>query len=734
MLGICAGTRRVLVATLIGLGAGVASVLGSGTPLVERYEGQTLDLRTRIFAVPSRADRRIVGIVIDQKSIDAVAAPRERGGLDVGWPWPRDYYAAVLDYLAGSGVRAVGIDVAFTEPSIYSKLGAADDDADLATAYIDRPVVQAMMLTHEATEGAGAIADRAWPEVLRDARRSRPLDGARPRFNKATLPHEVLLRAVDNLGWIGFEPDPDGIGRAVLPAASYAPAGQTDVVEILAFPLVLARVAGARLEMRSGRPAAEHLVVDGRRIPIDEDGRMLLRFHGGENAYRQFSFAKVLESAKRHASGEPVTVATPDDFRGKIVLIGASAAGLLDLRSTPVSATLPGYLVHATALDNLLHGDPLRRVPVPVRVATTLALGILCSTLMALLVGFRRSAAAALGLAAAYVCVALSAFALRNLWLDLVPPIVALALAYGGTTAYLYVSEGRERRFLRDAFSRYLSPPVVESLVADPGRLVLGGESREITVMFADVAGFTNFSEGRQPSELVTLMNEYFTALTDIVQRHGGTVDKFIGDAVMAFWNAPLEQADHAARACQAAREGLDAVDELARAWTARGLPLIRMRVGLATGPALVGNVGARTKFNYTAMGDTVNLASRLEGAAKVYGTSSLIAGTTVERARGAVPTRELDWLQVKGKHEPVPVFELLRDTTGKESEVVGLFAEGLAAYRARRFAEAARSFEIALTASPQDGPSREMLDRCREYAEHPPPPEWRGEHALTTK
>jgi adenylate cyclase len=327
-------------------------------------------------------------------------------------------------------------------------------------------------------------------------------------------------------------------------------------------------------------------------------------------------------------------------------------------------------------------------------------------------------------------------FSSHRMWLDVVGPGIALVLAWGGSTGYAYLTEGRERRFLRDAFSRYLAPDVVAALVAQPGRLALGGETREVTVMFADVAGFTTLSEGRDPGEVVSLMNECFEQLTGVIQEQGGTVDKFIGDAVMAFWNAPVAQPDHAARALRAARELLAAVARVNASWASRGLPALGMRVGIATGPAVVGNVGSHTKFNYTVMGDTVNLASRVEGAAKVYGTASLVTDSTAAAAAGAVPLRELDWLRVKGRGEAVPVYEVLLDDWAAfaREEALRAYAKGLEQYRARAFDEAAAQFEAALAVVPDDGPSHEMRERCREYSLNPPPADWRGDHVLTSK
>jgi adenylate cyclase len=484
-----------------------------------------------------------------------------------------------------------------------------------------------------------------------------------------------------------------------------------------------------------GRPAARHLRVNGRRVALDEERRLLLRFHGGEGTYREFSFASVLGAAKQAAAGQAVAAARPEDFRDKVVLVGATAAGLLDLRSTSMRAVLPGYMIHATALDNLLHGDALRRPTWVWRTAALLLLGTLAGALCGALPSLRANTPALLALLLLYVTVAFWLFAARGVWLELVPAALALALAHAGVTGYGYFTEGRERRFLRSAFARYVAPEVVDQLVRDPRQLALGGETRELTVMFADVAGFTSLSEGRKPHEIVELMNECFTALTTVIQGHGGTVDKFIGDAVMAFWNAPVDQPDHAARACRAARDLLSALERLNVGWAQRGLPAISMRVGLATGPALVGNVGSTTKFNYTVMGDTVNLASRLEGGAKVYGTLSLLADSTVKAAGDAVPLRELDWLTVKGRTQPVPVYEVIPgEPTPARAEAYARYAGGLAAYRARRFEEAREHFTAALEAEPDDGAARALLAQCEHYVKEPPPPEWRGEHVMHTK
>jgi adenylate cyclase len=729
--------KRALAGALIGLVAGLTAFALGYTPLFESWERRTLDIRSSWFAKASHADPSIVAVVIDQNSIDKVSKPPQEDGLDIGWPWPRDYYGAMADYLIKSGARAVAFDMILSERSIYTRVGYADDDRAFAAATAGKPVVQSMMLTRESPGSTDVPPDKRWPDGLLSNRGTRRL--ARPPAdlnNKATLPVAPLIGAAAALGWIGFAPDEDGICRSMLPAGAYAPANSRDAVEVWSLPFALAMVLGGRLETHPAQRAGEWLTFNGRRVPLDEDGRFLLRFHGGQGTYREFPAWGVVRSAALVAGGKaPDPAAPPEAFRDKIVIVGGTAAGLLDFRPTSIRDVMPGYVIHATALDNLLNGDGLLRPALAQRTLALLLFATLVGALFGAIPTFRGSSIAVVAVILGYIGVALWLFSSHQVWLLVVTPVVAIAAAFLGDTGYGYWTEGRERRFLRGAFGRYVAPEVVDQLVKNPGQFALGGETRELTIMFADVAGFTTLSEGRPPAQLVQLMNECFTEITSVIQGHGGTVDKFIGDAVMAFWNAPVEYPDHAARACRATQDLLKALVRLNVGWAARGLPAISMRVGAATGPALVGNVGSATKFNYTVMGDTVNLASRLEGAAKVFGTLNLIAGSTVKAASGAVACRELDWLAVKGKSEAVPVFEVMPgEATPGRIEAWEHYAAGLAAYRARKFDEALEQFEAALKAEPEDGPSKEMIARCNEYLVTPPPDDWRGEHVLHSK
>ncbi|NRD59375.1 adenylate/guanylate cyclase domain-containing protein [Corallococcus exiguus] len=292
------------------------------------------------------------------------------------------------------------------------------------------------------------------------------------------------------------------------------------------------------------------------------------------------------------------------------------------------------------------------------------------------------------------------------------------------------VSGLRQRDQIKGLFKRYLAPQVVDELLKHPEKAAPGGERKMLTVLFSDLVGFTSMSERMSPEDLVAVLNTYFEQATGVLTTHGATLDKFIGDAIMCFWNAPLPREDHAARACLTALELVAVVDRLSPGFEARGLPRLDCRIGINTGQGVAGNIGSSAAQDYTVIGDMVNLASRLEGAAKVYGTRTLVAEETLAAARGVVLARELDLLRVKGKQQPVRVFELVGPAGTPPPPHLERFAEGLALYRARRFAEAREAF----LASPEDAPSGRFAARCEALLAAPPPADWDGVFVLDSK
>jgi adenylate cyclase len=617
--------RTLITGTAAGLApAALVAALWLGGAL-QRWEAVTWDARVQLLARPSAAADSIAVVLIDQASLDW---GEETNGWS--WPWPREVYKPLLDYCRRAGARTIALDLIYSEASIY---GVADDSLfgaalaerrDVAVGFPVRP-------------GPPPAADRPVPEIAAGATR---------------------------LGNVSDEPDQDGIFRRARLNVTLDSA-----------PVPALGLAAYLLAHDQAPP-----------VPVDHEGRALLRF-APAGTYPAYSAAAVIQSELRlQEGGEPVLTAAA--LRGRHVLIGVSAPGLLDQRPTPVQRVSPGVYVHATTLDNLLTGGFMREAPAWWGAVAALVLGALGGLCLAGSGRTRQTVLAGALLLPVPIVAAVLGY-LAGWWWPLVPVELGLAGGLVAGLAVNYATEGRQRRFLKQAFRHYLSPHVVEKLLEDPDRLRLGGERRELSIFFSDLQGFTSISEGLDPEKLVSLLNEFLTAMTDILMDEAGTLDKYEGDAIIAFWNAPLDVPDHARRACVAA---VKCQQELARRrpdWQARYGCTLHMRVGLHTGDAVVGNLGSSQHFDYTVLGDTPNLASRLEGANKAFGTATMISGTTYAQAQASVLARELGQLVVVGRREPVTVYEL--GGLAGEAEPVGWapYREALALCRAGRAAEA---------------------------------------------
>jgi adenylate cyclase len=465
-----------------------------------------------------------------------------------------------------------------------------------------------------------------------------------------------------------------------------------------------------------------------RTIPVDPKGRLLLNYYGPARAlFRSLSMADIVTG-----------LVSREDVEGKVVLFGATATGTFDQRVTPFDPITPGVTTHATAMENILRDDYMRR--------PWWALPFECGLLLvvALLVGwlFARTRVVT-GLPVALVTMG-GYFVVDNLLFRAgiavfsAMPMLEVGSIYLLQTIYRYSTEEREKAQIRRAFQFYLNPSVIEEMLRNPSKLKLGGEKKVLTVMFSDIRGFTTISERLSPEQLAKMINEYLTPMTNIVFDHGGTLDKYIGDAVMAIWGAPLAQDDHAMRCCRAAVAMMRELGALQERWRIEGAdyPPIDIGIGINSGPMVVGNMGADQRFDYTVLGDNVNLASRLEGTNKDYRSHVILSQNTYEFVRGRVAVRELGAVKVKGKNEPVRIYELLDDkpASGELAEAIALFDAGIAAFRAQSWAEARARFEGVLELWPGDGPSLQYLDFVADYAQHPPGEDWDGVYTMTHK
>lgn len=488
----------------------------------------------------------------------------------------------------------------------------------------------------------------------------------------------------------------------------------------------------------NGAPSlAARTVRDVHATPFEQP--FLLHYYGpyidsdGHRTFHYISASHVLAASM----GKKNTGVDPSEFRNKIVLIAPITVGTYDLKASPLSAEYPGVEVHATAIVNMLTGQHV--LPLGAPVILLAAFG--ASFLAAIGVVFPRNVTIKSVLAAlavlALIAIAAGLFVGHQIrWLPLASPLLAFLMATIGAFAWSYLAEGRQRRFVLKALSQYVSPAVASEIDRDPAALKLGGQRREMTVMFTDIQGFTDLSERLDEHTLTSLLNYYLDEMSALVLANDGTLDKYIGDAIMSFWNAPVVQSDHAILACRAALAMQRRERDIQPRLTEMGASGLLTRIGINTGPMVFGNMGSTQKFNYSVLGDAVNLASRLEGANKFYGSRILIAQPTADLVKGQFILRQLDLLRVKGKLKPMAVYEVIGDAT-TDADLLSRrdeYEAAFALYRQQQWSDAHRRLVGLLERFPGDCPAAALLDRIAALQGHPPGPGWDGVYVAKGK
>jgi adenylate cyclase len=719
--------RRSLLVWLCGLAALFGFVvLGAGNIVpVERLTPLVFDAYQRL-APRAEAGAPITVVDIDEASIAELGQ----------WPWSRTVIARMVDRLGELGAAAIAFDVVFPEPDRTSlaqvahdleRAGAtvtfpgevpADNDLVLAAAFARNPVIAGIVISNETAA------------ALPPGKAGFSFGGTDPRAYLAPFTGGVtnlppLTEAAQGMGFFSFPPSADGVVRAIpLVAAAQGNLYPTLGVEALRLAQgarsVTVRSTDASGEISGGSLGMTALRVGDFEVPSGAGGEFWVYF-SGLPSLTTVPAAALLDPARSAAVAERIA--------GHIVLVGTSAVGLRDLVPTPTDASVPGVRVHAEIIDQILGATFLTRPDwAPgAEIAGALLLGLL------LVVAAQRggavvTAASLLLLGAVAVLASWFAFTEARLLLDPILPLGAVLAVFAVTMPLLLLLTDREKQFVRGAFGRYLSPTLVERLADNPEALKLGGEIRDLSVMFTDIRGFTTLSENLAPDELTGLLNGFLTPMTDVLLRRDATIDKYMGDAIMAFWNAPLDIPDHRRRACLAALEMLDVLGQLNRD---RGLGL-RMGIGLNAGEALVGNLGSAQRFSYSAIGDTVNLASRVEGLNKAYGLTILVTGAVRDGAPDLAFV-EVDLVRVVGRAEPVPVFTLLGDAAHAQTATFRALAEPhgrmIAAYRAADPDTAGRALADARHAAPPEFAKLYELyaERLADMRDAPPPAGWDG-------
>ena len=683
-------------------------------PFLRFMELKALDLRMVSRGQMPPGGETVI-VVIDEKSLSELGR----------WPWPRTTIATLVDVLKGYGAKAVGFDIVFAEADREAS------DAALARSIKKAGNVSLGYFFHINQEEVKHLTEQqiaAGEDLIANGRYQ--MVRARKGADESSLIHAYaaqpnlpsLSEAGENAGYFNAFPDTDGVIRwspLVIKFRNnyYYSLALATLLQYEEWPMSVVNVV---------EYGVESVQLDKLRIPTDESGRMLVNYLGPGRTFPHYSVSDVIQGR-----------VPAEKIKGKIVLVGATATGIYDLRVTPFGAVYPGVEIHATVIDNILHRNFLihsgwiRFLDVCMIILVGLIMGLSVSRMKAL-----AGVGLSLVLMSAFVLVNTAIFVRYNVWMNLIYPVLTMATIYLGITVYRYVTEEREKKKVRGAFQYYLTASVVNEILKDPSKLKLGGDKKNLSVMFSDIRGFTSISEKLSPEELVRLLNEYLTAMTDVVFKYDGLLDKYIGDAIMAVFGAPLDQPDHALRACRTAIEMMSELQGLRQKWEAEGRPDVNIGVGINTGDMVVGNMGSQMRFDYTVMGDSVNLASRLEGTNKEYGTNIIISEFTYEVVKGEMLCRELDAVRVKGKKLPVRIFELLcdRKDAAPYREFVGRFETGLVKYRAGLWDEAIAAFRSVLEVRPADFPAKLYIDRCEALKEHPPEGEWDGVFTMTKK
>lgn len=489
-----------------------------------------------------------------------------------------------------------------------------------------------------------------------------------------------------------------------------------------------------------------------RSIPIGEQGDLMINYAGPRYMYAHISVADLLDTRKpnlnvTHHRLDPQTkkylpqiefsVEKSKFLKDKILVFGATATGIYDLRVTPFEENYPGVETHANVVDNLLSNSFFVHHPdEPVyMLVLLLGLGILFSFLLANLGAVSGILFTIISLASIYFADKFFFFQ-KGTIVAILFPMTLVATTYVVLTFYKYFTEERKKKELKGTFEKYVSPAIVNEVLADPSNIQLGGRKEKLTVFFSDIRGFTTISEKLDPKTLSDFLNAYLTPMTNLVFSNKGTLDKYMGDAIMAFFGAPIHFPDHAKHAARCALQNVVKLKELQAEFRAQGLPLIDIGIGLNTGDMSVGNMGSNTVRNYTVMGDSVNLGSRLEGINKQYGTRIIISEFTYEEIKNDFTAREIDWVRVKGKLKPVKIYELMSEGKPEAAvaEMLKFFEDGFKLYHSQKWDEAGNSFNEALKVIPTDPVAKLYLDRCLKYKENPPGPEWDGVFVMTSK
>ena len=726
-------SQKALAGLLIVFIAYIFSLLLHIGGALEFLEMKTLDIRLQLSDKNITANEDIVVVLVDEASLQSMKKMVGR------WPWPRSMFAELISFFGQAEAKAVLFDVLFTEPqdarSAEGELGEDDFFLVETTMESGMAIHAAQFLLDTEDEVNKNLLDQPLPDIYKERfayPNIRVKKGARlKQSNVFYLPFTELYETADQVGIVEFGADADGIYRRshLLREymGSYFPVLSLAMIEKLYPP---ESITLSQNELRFG----------DMEIPLQNDGTFLINM---KKEFVTYSIGGILSTINQMAQGEyDKMLFTPEEFKDKIVIIGASAAGIEDLKHTSTGADVPGVLLHASIISNLMDQDYIHQ---GYETAIFIFMFFACVIIAIGILGFQSlvlQSILPLVIALLYTLVSYYLMDEYRILIPLVIPLVAFGTVFTGSYIYVSATEGKERRKTRKMLSQYVSPHVL-SEVMDKSKSVLTAEVgalEELSILFSDIRSFTSFSEMVEVSQVVEQLNYYLSEMVDVVFEHKGTLDKFIGDAVMAFWGAPIVTPTHAKQSTLAALQMIERLEAINKYFDEKGYPHFHIGVGIHTGKVILGNIGSDKKLDYTVIGDSVNLASRMEGLTKQYGCPILISESTYAQVADEIPCRVIDAVRVKGKDKPIRLYQpLASPSSSQEQKDQGiLIAEkSEAAFLAYQNCEWETSISLYKEIQGilvDDKASQLVIIRCDEFLKDPPPEGWDGCYTMKTK
>ncbi|MBW1973222.1 MAG: hypothetical protein DRG20_04080 [Deltaproteobacteria bacterium] len=709
----------------------------------ELFELKLLDLRfiSRGSIFPGN---ETVIVAIDEKSLDFLGR----------WPWSREKIAALVDLLSMMGAKVIAFDIIFSEKQVSEEFKRLkrkasslkdkrfmqkfleyekkiDEDLILASSMKKAKNVVLGYFFHLSSKGLKYIPEKKLKEKFKEALPFEySLSYVAKDANKIPLTSAYLIEnnlkvyneSATHAGFFNIIPDIDGNVRWLPMVIRY----KDHFFPPLSLQALRIYIDSLPLFIKIVNFGVEKIKIGKEELPVDEMGRFLINFYGPSKTFPHYSFVDVINKKIK-----------PEMFKNKIVLVGATAVGLSDLRATPFGSAFPGVEIHATVIDNILHKRFLFH-PQWIKSLELLAIILFGLSLALILPKTKAFWASIIGtiFIFGYFFINQILFNRWGIWLNLTYPLFSCLSVYVAVVIFKYMTEEREKKRIKGIFQHYVAPSVVDEILRRKEELKIGGERRELSVLFSDIRGFTEISENMHPVHLTSFLNKYLTPMTEIVFKHEGTLDKYMGDAIMAIFGAPIYKSDHAKKACLAALDMIKTLKELKKEWERKGMPIVNIGIGINSGLMAVGNLGSSILFDYTVMGDNVNLGSRLEGLNKEYGTNIIISEYTYKLIGNNFYLRELDLVRVKGKKKPVRIYELIGDNKPSSAVMrsITFFEQALKAYREMKWEDAIYLFEQAKSENSKDKASELFILRCKLYKDSPPPADWDGIFIMTKK